>query len=214
MRTFDRDETSLSADQVTLRRTNLGLVLRRLRDLGPRSRATLATELGMTRTAVSTLVAELAERGLVRTGDIERGAVGRPGTSVQLDGHLVAGLGAEVNVNHVSTMALDLTGEVVSEHKLALDARAVSADEVLDRLVELVHQTLEDLAHRGIEPVGLTVGVAGLVDRERDVLTHGPNLGWHDVPVGEAPPGPARGRLPRHRRERGQPGRPGRGHSW
>ena len=27
--------------------------------------------------------------------------------------------------------------------------------------------------------------MAGLVDRERDVLTHGPNLGWHDVPVGD-----------------------------
>ena len=106
--------------------TNLGLVLRRLRDHGPRSRATLATELGLTRTAVSTLVGDLAERGLVRTGGLERGAVGRPGTSVELDGHAVAGLGAEVNVNHVSTMALDLTGEVVSEHKLALDARAVS----------------------------------------------------------------------------------------
>jgi predicted NBD/HSP70 family sugar kinase len=185
MRTFDAADGSLSADQLTLRRTNLGLVLRRLRDHGPRSRATLATELGMTRTAVSTLVADLAERGLVRTGGLERGAVGRPGTSVELDGHAVAGLGAEVNVNHVSTMALDLSGEVVSEHKLGLDARAVSAEEVLDRLAELVRQTEADLAHRDIEAFGLTVGVAGLVDRERDVLTLGPNLGWHDVPVGD-----------------------------
>ena len=88
-------------------------------------------------------------------------------------------------------MALDLTGAVVSEHKLALDARAVPAEEVLDRLAELVRQTVADLARRGIEPVGLTVGVAGLVDRERDVLTHGPNLGWRDVPVGDL----LRGRL-------------------
>lgn len=185
MRRFEQDENSLSVDQLTVRRTNLGLVLRRLRDHGPRSRATLAAELGMTRSAVSTLVADLAERGLVRTGDLERGAVGRPGTSVELDGHAVAGLGAEVNVNHVSTMALDLTGEVVSEHKLGIDARAIAADEVLDRLADLVRETLADLAHRNIEAIGLTVGVAGLVDRERDVLTHGPNLGWHDVPVGD-----------------------------
>ena len=81
MRTFDAADGNLSADQLTLRRTNLGLVLRRLRDHGPRSRAKLATELGMTRSAVSTLVADLAERGLVRTGGLERGAVGRPGTS-------------------------------------------------------------------------------------------------------------------------------------
>jgi predicted NBD/HSP70 family sugar kinase len=185
VRRFDQDEDSLSVDQLTLRRTNLGLVLRRLRDHGPRSRATLATELGMTRSAVSTLVADLAERGLVRTGDLERGAVGRPGTSVELDGHAVAGLGAEVNVNHVSTMALDLTGEVVSERKLGIDARAIAAEDVLDRLADLVRETLADLAHRSIEAIGLTVGVAGLVDRERDVLTHGPNLGWHDVPVGD-----------------------------
>ncbi len=181
MRTIDTQ----SADQVTVRRTNLGLVLRRLRDHGPRSRATLATELGMTRSAVSTLVADLAERGLVRTGDRERGGVGRPGTSVELDGRGVAGLGAELNVNHVSTMALDLSGNVVSEHKLGLDARAVPAEEVLDRLVEVVRLTLADLARKDIEPVGLTVGVAGLVDRARDVLTHGPNLGWRDVPVGD-----------------------------
>ena len=185
MWSVDPADSSLSADHLKQRRANLGLVLRRLRDHGPRSRATLAAELGLTRTAVSTLVADLADRGLVRTGDVERGAVGRPGTSVELDGHAVAGLGAELNVNHVSTMALDLTGEVLSEHKLALDARAFPAEEVLDRLAELVRGTLADLERRGARPVGLTVGVAGLVDRERAVLTHGPNLGWHDVPVGD-----------------------------
>ena len=185
MRTIDAADGSLSADQLTLRRTNLGLVLRRLRDHGPRSRATLAAELGITRSAISSLTTELAERGLVRTGGVERGAVGRPGTSVELGGRQVAGLGAEINVNHVSTMALDLTGEVVSEHRLGLDARAISAEEVLDRLAGLVRKTIADLEHREIEPVGLTIGVAGLVDRERDLLTHAPNLGWHDVPVGD-----------------------------
>jgi len=164
---------------------NLGLVLRQLRDHGPRSRATLAAELGLTRTAVSTLVGDLAERGLVRIGGMERGSVGRPGTTVELDGHGICGLGAEINVNHVATMALDLAGEVVAERRLGLDARGVSPDEVMDRLADLVGETLADLSHRGVEPVGLTVGVAGLVDRERDVLTVAPNLDWRDVPVGD-----------------------------
>ncbi|GAB3253784.1 ROK family protein [Nocardioides dilutus] len=185
MRRIDAGVQPPTADQLMVRRTNLGRVLRRLRDHGPRSRATLAAELGLTRTAVSTLVADLADRGLVRTGNRERGAVGRPGTTVELDGHGVGGIGAEVNVNHVSTLALDLGGGVVSEHKLGLDAHALSAEQVVDRLAELVRQTLADLTRRGIAPAGLTVGVAGLVDRDRDVLTHGPNLGWRDVPVGD-----------------------------
>jgi predicted NBD/HSP70 family sugar kinase len=185
VRRIDAATTPPSADQLMLRRTNLGRVLRQLRDQGPRSRATLAAELGLTRTAVSNLVTDLADRGLVRTGGLERGAVGRPGTTVELDGHGVCGLGAEINVNHVSTLALDLGGRVVSEHKLGLDAHAAPAENVIDRLAELVQQTLADLARRDIAPAGLTVGVAGLVDRERAVLTHGPNLGWHDVPVGD-----------------------------
>ena len=65
----------------------------------------------------------------------------------------------------------------MSEHKLALDARRLADGEVLDRLADLVGRPLPTSEHRGIEPVGLTVGVAGLVDRERDVLTLGPNLG-------------------------------------
>ena len=174
-----------SADQLTVRRTNLGLVLRRLRDHGGRSRATLATELGLTRSAVSSLVAELEERGLVRSAGRARGAVGRPGTTLEVDGHAVAGLGAEINVNHVGVIALDLAGTVVAEQKLALDAHRLAHDEVVDHLVELVRRTEEDLARRAIVPVGLTVGVAGLVDRESDVLTVAPNLGWQDVPVGD-----------------------------
>ena len=93
---------------------NLALVLRQLRDHGPRSRATLAAELGLTRSAVSSLVTDLAERGLVRIGGMERGSIGRPGTTVELDGHGICGLGAEINVNHVATMALDLAGEQVA----------------------------------------------------------------------------------------------------
>jgi predicted NBD/HSP70 family sugar kinase len=185
VRSIEANRDSLTAEQPTTRRAHLGLILRRLRDHGPRSRATLAAELGLTRSAISTLVSELAERGLVRSGEVERGAVGRPGTSVELDGHAIAGLGAEINVNHVSTMALDLSGQVVSRHELGLDAHRVPVDEVLDRLSELVDRTTAELASRHVDPVGLTVGVAGLVDRERAVLTHGPNLDWHDVAVGD-----------------------------
>ena len=173
-----------AADQLSLRRSNLALVLRRLRDQGPRSRARLATELGVTRSAASSLVNELAERGLVRIGVAERGGLGRPGTSVELDGHTVCGIGAEINVNHVATIALDLTGRVVAEHRMPLDAQRLEVAEVIDHLVDLVRRTTADLTAQGASPVGLTVGVAGLVDRTRDVLTLAPNLAWRDVPVG------------------------------
>lgn len=167
-----------------VRRSNLGLALRHLRDHGSRSRATLATDLGMTRSTVSTLVSELIERCLVTDGALVQSAVGRPSTVVELDGRSVCGIGAEINVNHVSTMALNLRGDVVEERKLAIDARSLDAALVLAHLADLVRETVAGLDQRGASTVGLTVGVAGLYDQTRDVLTHGPNLGWYDVPVG------------------------------
>jgi predicted NBD/HSP70 family sugar kinase len=174
---------AVAADQATLRGANLARVLRSLRDAGPRSRARLAADLGLPKATVSGLVAELAERGLVREGQVERGSVGRPGLTVELDGRSVCGVGAEVNVNHVATLAVDLAGATVSEHRLSLDTAVLEADEVLDHLADLVRRTFEDVAAHGARPVALTVGVAGLVDAARSVLTVAPNLGWRDVPV-------------------------------
>jgi predicted NBD/HSP70 family sugar kinase len=166
------------------RQTNLGVVLRHLRSHGPRSRARLASDLDLTRSAVSSLVAELEGRGLVREGDREPSGPGRPGTRVELDGRGVCGIGAEINVNHVATLALDLAGAVVAEHRRSLDAHLLGARAVVDQLGELVDLAVTEVRASGARPVGLTVGVAGLVDRSRAVLTHGPNLGWRDIPVG------------------------------
>lgn len=174
-----------------MRSTKLSLVLGHLRDHGPRSRARLATDLGLTRSAASALVSELEELGLVRAAGIERGGLGRPGTAVELDGSTVCGIGAEINVSHVATIALDLGGRTVAERRLAVDTSRLTVAEVLDRMAELIQQTDADVRAAGAVTVGVAVGVAGLVDRTNEVLTVGPNLRWRDVPVGSE----LRGRL-------------------
>ena len=143
---------SAAADQATLRRSNLSLVLRALRDSGPRSRARLASDLRLNKATVSSLVTELTERGLVRDAGEERGAVGRPATVVELDGHRVCGVGAEINVHHVATLALDLQGDVVSERRLSLDAAGEPPEQVIGRLAGLLTETLADLAGAGRRP--------------------------------------------------------------
>jgi predicted NBD/HSP70 family sugar kinase len=173
--------SSGGADQGTVRRANLSLVLRSLRVDGGRSRARLAADLGLNKATVSSLVTELRERGLVREGSAERGAVGRPGTIVEIDGAGAYGLGAEINVHHVSTRAVDLTGTVVSERRTSMDTRGLEPGEVIARLGQLVHGTLDDLAALGARPVAAVVGVAGLVDRDRGTVSVAANLGWQGV---------------------------------
>src|SRR5215831_20731762 len=83
-----------------IRRNNLELVLRHLAAVGPDTRAGIAARAGLTRATVSRLVADLIELGLVReSGRDPGGRAGRPGTRLELDGHHVLAIGAEVNVD-------------------------------------------------------------------------------------------------------------------
>jgi predicted NBD/HSP70 family sugar kinase len=172
------------ADQATVRRSNLGLVLRHLRDSGPRSRARIAQETGLNKATVSSLVAELTDRGLVSAGDVDRaGAVGRPGLIVHLDGRGVCGIGVELNVDYAAALVLDLGGEVLFEHRVALDVPALGPDRTLDEVAALVREAAAAAEARGAVPAGLTVAVPGLVRSADGVATYAPNIGWHDVPV-------------------------------
>ena len=83
--TFDRG-AAYPADQTTVRRANLGVVLRHVATSGSRSRAQIAAETGLTRGTVSSLVSELIARDLLyETGEttVPRG-IGRPGAALEL----------------------------------------------------------------------------------------------------------------------------------
>jgi predicted NBD/HSP70 family sugar kinase len=172
------------ADQATVRRSNLGLVLTHLRDSGPRSRARIAQETGLNKATVSSLVAELADRGLVTAGELHRGgSAGRPGLIVHLDGRGVCGIGVELNVDYVAVLVLDLGGTVLFEHRAALDVPELGVERTLDEVARLVRRAVEVAAGRGAVPAGVTFAVPGLVRADAGVVSLAPNLRWRDVPV-------------------------------
>src|SRR3712207_6597270 len=142
------------ADQATVRRSNLGLVLRHLRDAGPRSRARIAQETGLNKATVSSLVAELAERRLITTGDVDRaGSVGRPGLVVHLDGRGVCGIGVELNVDYIAVLAVDLSGDVIFEDRVALDVHDLGPEGTLDEVARMVRESSAASAAGGAVPV-------------------------------------------------------------
>ncbi len=172
------------ADFTDVRATNLSVVLRFVRAHAPCSRADIAASTGLNKATVSSLVAELADRRLLSAGDVDRaGSVGRPGLLVHLDGRGVCGIGVELNVDYVAILVLDLCGEVLFEHREALDVPELGPEQTLDEVARLVRLALEASTARGAVPVGLTVAVPGLVRSADGVATYAPNIGWHDVPV-------------------------------
>ncbi|MBL1067793.1 ROK family transcriptional regulator [Streptomyces sp. 7-21] len=170
------------SDGQLLRRQNLAMVLRDLRESGPRSRARIADDTGLNKATVSSLVAELVALGLVREGRVERGGVGRPGLSVEIDGR-VCGLGAEIAAGHIAVLVLDLRGEEVLRTQTALDVTALGTERTLDELAAAVTAAIARARERGRDVAGITVAVPGMVETAPGIVRHSPGLGWRDVPV-------------------------------
>lgn len=172
------------ADQASMRRTNLGLILRHLRDHGGQSRARVATETGLSKATLSSLIADLVERGLVTEGELERGGtVGRPGLTLHVDGRHVAGVGLEINVDFLAITAVDLTGRVLAESTRPLDTASLPLEEVVDVAADLVTRATRSLRARGVRPVAVTVAVPGSIDPAAGRVMFAPNVGWRDVPL-------------------------------
>lgn len=173
------------ADQATVRRSNLALVLRHVSTYGPCSRSAVAVATGLNKTTVTSLVSELQARGLVKeTGPQHAGSVGRPSVALVLDGSRIGALGVEVNVDYIAAIATDLAGRVLIDRRIGFDAMGSGPERSLDEVVHVIEKTVADLDRLGIGLAGITVAVPGLIDTTGTVVV-APNLGWRGVAVAE-----------------------------
>lgn len=171
-------------EHLHVRRHNLSLVLRLLATQGPRSRAGVAAVSGLTRATVSSLVAELIERGLVKeVGPESDQRVGRPATLLQLDGSRVVTLGVEVDVGFTVVLANDLSGRTVYRRRHALAGTSTDFDDLLPVLAAELRLAIEHVESDDRRVAGISVAVPGIVDNDLGVVVRAPNLGWRHVPL-------------------------------
>ena len=175
----------LPDNQQGMRRRNLARVMHAVSAEGPLSRAGVASRIGLTRAAVSTLVDELIRSGLIEELGPERpGRVGRPGSALAVSGRGPAGIGAEVGVDHLAVCAVDLRGEVRARAVRHGTNRGRSPEPVIEELTELVRKVITQTEGEGLWPAGLAVAVPGLVARDGRTVVRAPNLDWHDTDLG------------------------------
>jgi predicted NBD/HSP70 family sugar kinase len=181
---MNTNDTSLGpkADKEMVRRHNLSLVLRAVRDEGETTRAGVAARVGLTRASVSSLVEQLLDSGfLSESGKTFSGQAGRPGTVLKVSSSGPAGIGIEINIDYVSVCVVDLSGTDRVRLIEYFDNRGIEPAEVLARGARIAARTLESAAEQGLRPVGAELALPGLVSQGR--VRQAPNLGWHEVPA-------------------------------
>ncbi|MCS6711506.1 ROK family transcriptional regulator [Brachybacterium sp. EF45031] len=170
----------------SMRSGNLETVLRHLHTPGRRSRARLAQETGFSRSAMSSIIGELVQRGLVREGSAQRdGTVGRPGTDIEVTPGRVAGVGLEVSADHLALLVLDLAGEVLMKKLTPLPRSGAGegTEVLLDAMAAQLREALALLDERSMLASGLPIAPPGVIDPHEGTVLLAPHLGWTDVPL-------------------------------
>lgn len=164
-------------------RRNLSKVLRLVHRDGPLPRARITAETGLNRSTVASLVAELAEGGLVaeRAPDATN-RVGRPSPIVAASDRVGAiAVNPEIDAVSLAVVALDRSVRL---------RRRIETDGAPDpeTAVGLVRDAVEDWRAgplAGHRIVGVGLAVPGLVRAEDGLVRWAPHLGWREAPIRE-----------------------------
>ncbi|MEV0811007.1 ROK family protein [Micromonospora sp. NPDC050200] len=171
--------------QDEIRRQNLGALLRHVHVHGATSRAELTTTLGLNRSTIGALTADLAGAGLVSEGTPkETGRAGRPSLVVRPESARVYAYAYSIEVDRLRAARIGLGGEVLDRRGMArprgLDARETAP--LLAGALKEMHQHVPP----GSLCVGAGVAVCGTVRRADGLVRLAPTTGWVDEPIGAA----------------------------
>ncbi|MET7425206.1 ROK family protein [Dactylosporangium sp. NPDC005555] len=173
--------------QEEIRRSNLGALLRSVHLHGAMSRADLTTSLGLNRSTIGALTADLAAAGLVSEGvpREQRGRAGRPSLVVRPESEHVYVFAFAVEVDRIVAARVGLGGVVLDRHAAVRERGDRSAAQVVAPIADFVRQ-MQKAAPPGARLVGSAAAVSAMVRREDGFVRLGPELGWVDQPLGEA----------------------------
>lgn len=167
----------------TVRRANLGAIVRELHLRGPQSRSELVARTGLTRTAIRALIGELVAGGLfAEERGAPVGAPGRPSPLVRPRAGSAVVLALAVAVDSLDVALVTLGGAPIARVRIPRPRGHLSLDAIVEDLRSLVAR-LPVADHRG-GIIGIGVAMAGLVRRSDGTVSSAPNLGWRDAPLG------------------------------
>ncbi len=165
----------------SVRTQNTSVILRQLWLHAPLSRAELAGRTDLTRSTVSDIINDLLAKNLVRETEFSRGEIGRPGMSLELNPRGGSAIGVEIGADFIVVVLTDFVAQILWKERATVDCGA-SPDCVFENAERLIHQALQRAEAAGLAPLGLGLGIHGVVDNETGTLMFAPNLHWQGVP--------------------------------
>lgn len=173
--------------QEDIRRQNLGALLRHVHVLGPTSRARLTAGMGLNRSTIGALTADLAAAGLIveeAPRDTSGGGRGRPSLVVRAQSQRVYVYAFTIGVDRVVAARVGLGGVILDRREIQRPGSGFSPKEVAEALGGFVAQMRLSAPRDGV-CVGAGVAVCAMVRGSDGTIPEGHTPDWRDEPLGE-----------------------------
>lgn len=174
--------STVTGNQQLVKQINKTLVLEKVMNEAPISRAYIAKQLGLNKGTVSSLVSELIDEHLVfETGPGESSGGRRP---VMLTFNKDAGyaIGVDLGVNYILSILTDLKGNVVRE--IYQHITNTEYEHVFSIIKKSINDLIESAPDSPYGIIGIGIGVPGIVNNQGEILI-APNLHWENVQLKE-----------------------------
>jgi len=154
------------------------LVLNLLRRHGPMCRAEVARTLGLASSALTRLMRDLIQEGLVLENGSVPSAIGRRPTMISFNPDCRTCIGVHLQRQKVDIALVNLTGALVSRQELLVTEHDTPSD-VLQRTAEAIRAMREE------NTLGVGIAISGLVDVRVGEDVFSPVLGWRNIPLSQ-----------------------------
>ena len=162
-----------------VRGANRAAVLLLLQQNDYMSRADVARQSGLSEGAISRIVTDLMEEGLIREDGAENSTGGRPGRRLTLEPRRVI-FGAEIQNWETRCAVSTMRGRIVRTHRFRTPS---SAEETLEQVANAFIAFRKELGADRLPGIGICA--RGIVNSEAGVLVQGSRPGWRNVRVRE-----------------------------
>jgi predicted NBD/HSP70 family sugar kinase len=169
-----------------IRAGNRARVVDILRRSGSATRAELITGTGLSRATVSSLIGELADRGLVSEyAQAAADSPGRPPTRLALNRAAGLAIAVDVGVRHVAVAVGDLSRSVLAERWMSLP-QGHSAESGMQIVMESIETTLAEAEADRDQIVGAAISIAAPIAPDSGrLLVPGVLPGWNGPALAE-----------------------------
>jgi len=172
----------ITGDQEKVRKVNRSLVLNTLRLHAPISRAQVANITGLTRGTVSNIINVLIDDGFVFEDKMQDSKIGRPSVSLGLRPDGGAVIGVEIGVDFISVLLTNFVAKTLWEIRSRIDPLQSQTD-IIAQAEKYIDRAISIAKEHGLRPLGIGVGLPGLVNVRQGTLIVAPNLHWTNVPL-------------------------------